>query len=49
MLQPNGIIQHQKAMKLDLQGPNGNIQKKKVGPFGVAVLDTAIVVSSDEK
>ena len=49
ILQPNGIMQYQKAMKLDLRGHNGKIQKRKVGPFGMAVLDTAIVVSSDDK
>ena len=49
ILQPNGIMQYQKAMKLDLRGHNGKIQKRKVGPFGMAVLDTGIVVSSDDK
>ena len=41
-------MHYQKAMKLDLRR-NGKIQKSKVGPFGMAVLDTAIVVSSDDK
>ncbi|KAI5065180.1 hypothetical protein GOP47_0019875 [Adiantum capillus-veneris] len=47
--EPNGIFQHQKAMKLDLTGGQGTVERKKVGPLGAPLYDSAIAVSSDSK
>lgn len=47
--EPNGIFQHQKAMKLDLTGGHGSVERKKVGPVGAPLFDSAITVTSDPK
>lgn len=47
--EPNGMFQHQQAVKLDLTRGHGSVERQKVGPFGVPVFDSAISVTSDAK
>eukprot|EP00250_Pteridium_aquilinum_P005599 c15671_g1_i2 orf=220-2820(-) len=47
--EPNGMFQHQMAQRLDLSGGHGSVERKKVGPLGAPVFDTAIAVMSDAK
>ncbi|CAM6097741.1 unnamed protein product [Calypogeia fissa] len=44
----NGWTGHQKATRLDLTGLGANVEKKRVGPFGSKLFESAISVSSPE-
>lgn len=45
--EPNGLLQHQRAMKLNLAEMHAKVERKKVGPFGSPIFDTAILVTSN--
>ncbi|KAL3692831.1 hypothetical protein R1sor_006482 [Riccia sorocarpa] len=47
--EPNGLTHHQKATRMDLTGAEVHLERKKVGPFGVEIFDSAISVAPDRE
>jgi hypothetical protein len=48
-LQGNGIASHQAPIKMDISTKDAFVEKKKVGPFGAELFDSAISVSSSQQ
>ncbi|KAL2635135.1 hypothetical protein R1flu_006614 [Riccia fluitans] len=47
--EPNGLTQHKKATRIDLTGADVHLERRKVGPFGVEIFDSAISVASNRE
>lgn len=49
MFQAAGLLGEKRAMRLDLTYDGLKVEKAKVGPFGSALFDSAVSVSSDSE